>query len=408
MARARGRRWLLPAGVVLLTVLHAAVAARSGDWGQGVVLWCANLFALVRGAMLVEERSPRYAGRYAAGYLLLAALVVWVSKAPLLFAMFAFLYAGLGHRPYLLGYLGVFVFSIIVITPYWAQAALLLSMVYAVVMAVQRRWHENFLLALLLVGAVLLVLVALPILYMVMQTSPQTLLVTLKEGEFGRALITTLVTSSITTLLVLVLGVPLAYVMARTEFPGKQALDSMIDIPILIPQSVVGIALLVLLGPKAPVGQFLLQRFGMTISGTLWGIVACQLFVSSPFLIRSALNSFEQMGPRLEHVSRTLGAPPSSTFFRISLPLASRAIFAGAILTWARAISETGSLMIVAYHPFTVSVLAYDTFTQYGLEETRPLAILLVLVCLWVFVVLRWMRDNPPRFLSRSRRRAAA
>ncbi|MBC7288596.1 MAG: ABC transporter permease subunit, partial [Armatimonadetes bacterium] len=111
------------------------------------------------------------------------------------------------------------------------------------------------------------------------------------------------------------------------------------------------------------------------------------------FLIRGAMTSFMQMDARLENVSRTLGASPISTFFRVSLPLAAPGIFSGFILTWARAVSETGSIMVIAYRPLTVGTLTFDVFTQYGLEEATPVAVLLVLTCLWAFIVLRWMKS---------------
>jgi molybdate/tungstate transport system permease protein len=187
--------------------------------------------------------------------------------------------------------------------------------------------------------------------------------------------------------------VPLAYGMARLQFRGRDIINSLIDLPILIPQSVAGIAILVLLGPKAPAGQFLQQYLGVEVSGSYLGIIACQIFVSCPFLIRSAMNAFEEMGPQLESVSRSLGASPLATFWRVALPLASGAVFNGAILTWARAISETGALMVMAYRPMTVPVYSYDVFTQYGLDEARPAAIVLLIVCLWAFIVLRWMRS---------------
>ena len=104
---------------------------------------------------------------------------------------------------------------------------------------------------------------------------------------------------------------------------------------------------------------------------------------------------------------RLSSASPLSTFFRVSLPLASGAIFSGSILTWARAISETGSLMVLAYRPFTVPVYSFDVFTQYGLDEARPAAIVLLIVCLWAFLVLRWMRANWTGGLMRARRTEA-
>jgi len=230
---------------------------------------------------------------------------------------------------------------------------------------------------------------------MMMQNTPQSIITSIKDPKLIEAIKNSLLTSTISTIIVLIFGVPLAYAMARIEFPGKKIVESMIDLPILVPQTVAGIALLVIAGPKTPLGDFLNSTFNISIAGSYTGIIIAQVFVSSPFLIRSAISAFELIDTNLETVSRTLGASNFSTFFKISIPLALGGIFNGIILTWSRAISEVGSLMVIAYYPKTAPVYLYDQFIQYGLSETKPAAILLIITCLWIFIVLRWIRYYP-------------
>ena len=289
-----------------------------------------------------------------------------------------------------------------IVTPYWLQSFILLSLLCTGLFELYRHRHQRFQMVTFTLGCLLILIIFLPLLYLVVQSSPQTLLITFKGSDFQRALLISVASATITTLVVLVGGVPLAYTMTRMEFRGKRLIDSLIDLPILIPQTVAGIALLVFLGPKTPFGEFLQTRFGISIAGSLFGIVAAQIFVSAPFLIRGAMNAFDNVSPKLEHISRTLGVSPTKTFFRISLPLAAGGIFNGCILTWSRAISEVGSLMVLAYHPFTVSIFTYDTFTQYGLEEAQPVAILLVIICLWIFIALRWIHQHPLKLSLRT------
>ncbi len=393
---------------VLIAGLHGLLGALDAfDIGTNVTLACVDLFALRQFFDLRARRGTARALAFAAGYLVLFLVFVTVGHAPQLFAAFGLLYAACFAVPLLLGYLLILVGSVVFITPYWLQASLLLGLLYTILVPLVPRRLIRFQLLAFGVGFILVIAVTLPILYLCFQVTPQTLFVNAGNPEFGRALLTSLGTATVSTLIILLFGVPLAYAMGRLEFRGKELIDSLIDLPIIIPQSVAGIALLVLMGPKTPVGEFLKTRFGLDIAGTTLGIIACQVFVSSPFLIRSAMNAFRDMGAELENVSRSLGASPSSTFLRISLPLASGGIFTGCILAWARAISEVGSLMVLAYHPFTVSVYTYDLFVQYGLQEARPAAVLLVIVCLWGFLVLRWLHATPlgPLFTGRARRR---
>lgn len=119
------------------------------------------------------------------------------------------------------------------------------------------------------------------------------------------------------------------------------------------------------------------------------GIVIAQVFVACPFLIKSAMTAFEGVSPTLERASRSLGASSGTTFLRIALPLASRGILVGASLAWARAVSEFGCIILFASSPLTAPVLVHTEFLRAGASESRPLAILLLIVCLWIFVMLK-------------------
>ncbi len=388
---------LLVIGLLVLAAIHAAAWAIYPDPGTLAVMFCVNGFVWAMGLIYAGSMPAMRLVWYAVGYGILLGVMVVGAQAPLLLGIFGPLYAALYRTPKILGYLLILAFSVVFIPAYWFQTVVLVSALYAVVVQILPQRHQHFAVGAFAFGFILLAGVLMPLLYLALQSSPQTLWVSATREDFVEALANSFLTSTISTLIVLLFGVPLAYGMARLQFRGKEIINSLIDLPILIPQSVAGIAILVLLGPKAPAGQFLLEHFGLEVSGSYLGIIAAQIFVSSPFLIRSAMNAFEEMGPGLENVSRSLGAPPLSTFTRVVLPLGSGAIFSGAILTWARAISETGALMVLAYRPFTVPVYSFDVFTQYGLDEARPASIVLLIVCLWAFIVLRWMRSSVAR-----------
>ncbi|HWC77807.1 MAG TPA: ABC transporter permease, partial [Blastocatellia bacterium] len=164
-----------------------------------------------------------------------------------------------------------------------------------------------------------------------------------------------------------------------------------------IPHPVVGIALLLVFGRQFFGGQFF-NKFGLTIIGDIPGIVLAMLFVSVSLLINAARDGFQRVDPRLEGVARTLGYGPFRAFVGVSLPLSWRALLSGAIMMWARAISEFGSIVIVTYNPKVASVLIYDRFTTYGLAYALPVALVLVLICLLGFALLRGISVRGDQF----------
>ena len=150
---------------------------------------------------------------------------------------------------------------------------------------------------------------------------------------------------------------------------------ALIDIPIVIPHSAAGIAVLGLLGTD--------------FIGTKLGIMAAMAFVSVPYLISAAREGFAAIPERLERAAYTLGASSARVFFTISLPLAWRAIVSGLILMWGRGMSEFGAVLIIAYKPTVTPILIWERFGEFGLSYARPLALLFIGVCLILFVAVR-------------------
>jgi molybdate/tungstate transport system permease protein len=237
-------------------------------------------------------------------------------------------------------------------------------------------------------GFIILAFLAAPIAKMVLAMEPAIFIETLLDPEVFASILLTLYAGLIATVIGFTLGTPLAYVLAKVDFRGKRFVEGLIDLPIVIPHSAAGIALLFVFGRNYFMGKAF-GALGVRFLDSLWGIVIAMLFVSVPFLIDSAKDGFHKVDMRLENVARTLGASPWQTFRRVSFPLAWRSIISGSIMMWARGISEFGAVIIVAYHPMTAPVLVYERFETYGLNYSRPVAVILILIAIIVFVILR-------------------
>lgn len=211
------------------------------------------------------------------------------------------------------------------------------------------------------------------------------------DAELRESLALTALTATAATLLGALGGIPLAWLLARRAFRGRALVAAILDLPLLIPHPVAGIALLLFLGRGSAVGGSLLS-LGLRIVGTPLGIIAAMVFVSAPLFVSGARESFARVDPRLEGVARTLGDSPWRAFRRVTLPLASRGLVASGVVCWARAVSEFGAIVILAYNPKVVSVLAYDRFTGFGLAEALPVAAALVVLSLIPLTALRALR----------------
>ena len=235
-------------------------------------------------------------------------------------------------------------------------------------------------------GALLLAFILLPILSTLFSADLTSLWQTLTDTETQTALWLTFSAAAIATLLAFLTGVPLAYLLARYHFPGKRWLEGLINLPIVIPHTAAGIALLMVFGRQSLLGQFF-EKFDIFFVDQVAGIVVGMLFVSLPFLVNGSREAFELVDTELERVAQTEGASPFQAFVHITLPLAWRGIAASALMMWGRGISEFGAVVIIAYHPKIIPVLVFERFSSYGLDAAQPVAVILILASLAVFIL---------------------
>lgn len=237
-------------------------------------------------------------------------------------------------------------------------------------------------------AALVLLFIFGPLAKMISAPSWDKMLATITDKQVLASVRLSLTTAGTASLIAMLFGTPLAYLLARNDFPGKRIVESLIDLPIMIPHPVVGIAMLSIAGRGNKFGE-VLNSLGVEIMGTSTGITCVLLFVGMPFYVNTVKAGLEGVPRRLENVSRSLGAGPGTTFFKVTLPLSWRYMLVGMIMCMARAISEFGAVIIVAYHPMIAPVLMYERFTAYGLAWSQPVAVLLILVSMAFFMALR-------------------
>ncbi|MGH9044965.1 MAG: ATP-binding cassette domain-containing protein [Acidimicrobiales bacterium] len=217
----------------------------------------------------------------------------------------------------------------------------------------------------------------------------------------SNALYISLITATISTGVIAVLGVPLAYILATRRGPVVVVLGALVQLPLAIPPLMSGIVLISVLGPETPIGSLL----GGALSETMTGIVLAQTFVASPFLIVTARAAFQGVEvPVLEHAA-SLGHRELSRFVRVSLPLAAPGIRAGLLLCWLRAFGEYGATVVLAYHPYSLPVFTYVQFTSKGIPGVRVPAAAAIGIAAAVGV-LAWA--HPGRLRRKAARRPPA
>jgi molybdate/tungstate transport system permease protein len=237
-------------------------------------------------------------------------------------------------------------------------------------------------------GGVLLLFVVLPLISIVLGTTPRSLWLALIDPEVLRSIVLTFGAAAVATVLAGMTGVPLAFLLARRNFSGKRFVEALVNLPIVIPHTAAGVALLLVFGRRGLLGQWL-APLGVAFTDNFAGIVVGMLFVSLPFLVNLSRESFALVDEELERVALIDGATPWQAFWHVSLPQAWRGVLAGALMMWARGISEFGAIVILAYHPKIVPVLVFERFEGFGLVAAQPVAALLVLVALATFIFLR-------------------
>jgi molybdate/tungstate transport system permease protein len=247
---------------------------------------------------------------------------------------------------------------------------------------------EPFSLVLYTLGGVILLFIVAPLVNMFLSCSFSQLAETAKDQEVRGGIWLTLWTSMGATVLFAFAAIPFSYLLARKKFPLKKLITSVIVLPIVIPHSAAGIALLGVISRNTFLGKAA-DKFGFSFVSSSVGVMVAMAFVSIPFLIVSARDGFLAVPERLEKAALNLGASPMRVFLTVSVPLAWRPIVSGLILMWARGMSEFGAVLIIAYRPMITPVLIYERFGAFGLKYARPVAVIFVSVCLILFIMFR-------------------
>jgi molybdate transport system permease protein len=209
------------------------------------------------------------------------------------------------------------------------------------------RWRAPRGLLLTLASLPMLLFYLLPIIALLLRVSPSELLSNLVDPQVAQAIQVSMTTTLIATGVTFIFGAPLAYLLARRRFRGRAVLDTLIDLPMLLPPAVAGIALLVAFGRRGLLGQSL-DEAGIQIAFTQIAVIMAQVFVASPFFVKSAISGFAAVDRELEQAAAVDGASPLTAFWRITLPLSASALFGGVVMTWARALGEFGATIIFA------------------------------------------------------------
>ncbi len=264
-----------------------------------------------------------------------------------------------------------------------------------------RRRHDGWpwlVLQLVLAGSLLL-LFFLPIYALFTYATPSEIWSAATNAVVGQAIWLTLYASGIAVLAAVVFAIPLGYLLGSRPFRGRSVVESFVALPVAVPHLLVGLGLFLLVIPGTPLYRFT-TGLGFPIYDTIWGVVLVMVFVSAPYTVLAADLSFRAVDPRALEAARSLGAGPATAFLTVTLPLALRGIVAGLLLTWARAVSEIGGILILAYAVYpssgyngpvssTVSVLVYDLFQAGDLQGAAAVSAVFLLIAFALFLAVR-------------------
>jgi len=251
---------------------------------------------------------------------------------------------------------------------------------------------KSFIYLFVFLASIIILFLSVPLIKLFLNVGFPTIYTTLQDKEVYESIFLTLKSALYSVLFVCFTGIPLAYLIARYDFWGKSVLESLIDIPVMVPHTAAGIALLLAFN-SGYVGDFL-TYFGLGFIDTTTGIMSAMMFLSAPFLINGAKEGFKKVDVKYEHVARTLGASRFSAFYSIVLPNARNDIINGALMMWSRGLGEFGAVVIIAYHPMVAPVLIYDRFNNFGLKYSAPVAASMILVSIVLFVTVRYINNR--------------
>ena len=184
------------------------------------------------------------------------------------------------------------------------------------------------------------------------------------------------------------LATPVAYILSQTTSLWRGGIETLLDIPLILPHTVAGLMVYLLFMSRGPIGSPF-ATIGFVFEDAFWGIVIAMIFVSMPYYLNAVRGGFERVPVHMHNVARTLGATPMRVFLHIVLPLSSRAILYGSLLSLGRAVGEFAAVVMIAYFPLVISTMIYERFATGGIAESRGIAFLMVIICLIIFLIFR-------------------
>jgi molybdate transport system permease protein len=251
------------------------------------------------------------------------------------------------------------------------------------------RWPARIFAGIL--AALFLLFLGIPLVSLLFQEPPAAVWAALQQPDILQALQLSLVTTTLSTLAAVVSGLPVAYLLARYNFPGRKLLETLVTLPTVLPPVVAGVALLLTFGRMGLLGRYL-NMIGITIPFTTVAVVMAQTFIAAPFFVNSAKAGFEQLDRRYELAAYTLRASPFYTFRRVVLPLIRPALLSGIGLAWARSLGEFGATITFAGNfPGTTQTVPIAVYiaSQTDLDKAIALAVVLLAVSFGLLLALR-------------------
>lgn len=251
----------------------------------------------------------------------------------------------------------------------------------------RRSW---FYYATIAASVILTVFLVLVLSLIVLRPSADALLASLSCSEMQFAVLLSLGTASVSTLLCMVIGIPAAYALARYSFPGNRIINAGLDLPLALPPLVAGLGLLLLFGTTS-LGNWLAD-VGLVFVFTPLGIIIAQFFVNFPYMIRIMRSTFSMINPRYEYVAKTLGCSDAQAVWRVTLPMSRTGILSASTITWAKGIGEFGAVLLIAgaiqFKTETLPIALFLNMSTGNLDMAISAALLLIVIsvcALYVF-----------------------
>lgn len=250
-----------------------------------------------------------------------------------------------------------------------------------------------------ILGGLLLAFLGLPLLALLLGSTPGMLLEGLRQHEVGPALRLSLGTTLASLLVVVLLGTPLAWLLTQGRGRRLEVLETLVQLPIVVPPAVAGVAMLLAFGRRGILSGVLYPEEA-SLAFTTLAVVFAQVFVSAPFFVQAAVSAFRRIDPEVLVVARSLGAGPGRLLLKVAVPIAAPGLLAGAVMSWARALGEFGAtLMFAGNLPGVTQTLPLAIYTalESDFGVARALSVLLVLVALGLLLLVRWLTAEARR-----------